>query len=151
MIDTTVNIWPDLFDALEDASRWAGVARREMISSLLNMVSRRERRSFRCWMRVRYQKRDGMHPWRRIHVRFRDDEYEFALDLRKVRKMSVSFLLSYAIEKYLVEIRGESGGYTDNYHYRNYAILNIFIEDVSCWIFCWGIPPKIPDFLPMLR
>ncbi|HPA71666.1 MAG TPA: hypothetical protein PKY31_05335 [Spirochaetota bacterium] len=146
MIDTTVNIRPDLLGALEDASRRAGVARREMISSLLNMVSRRERRSFRCWVRVRYQKMEGERPWRRIHMRFRDDEYEFALDLRKVRKMSVSFLLSYAIEKYLSEIHGESGEYTDNYRYRNYAILNIFIEDVSCWIFCWGIPPKIPRY-----
>lgn len=149
MIDTTVNLRPDQLDALNDASRKAGVARREMISSLLNMVSRRERRSFRCWERVRYQKREGERPWRRIHVRFREDEYEFALDLRKVRKMSVSFLLSYAIKKFLGEIYRESGGYTDNYRYRNYAILNIFIEDVSCWIFCWGIPPEIPEFLPL--
>lgn len=144
MIETTVYMRREDLDILKDAAEKSGVAKKSLVSSLLNLLSRRERRICRAWERVRYQQRNGEGGWKRLHVKLRADEYEFSIDLRKVMKMSVSFLISYAINHYLKELLEMLAKNGDNYQYRNYAIMNIVEENVSCWILCWGIPPQIP-------
>jgi hypothetical protein len=63
----------------------------------------------RSWKRVRCQGQAGNAgdvAWKCFHLALWPDKYEFFLDLRKVCKMSVLFLVAYAVSKYLQEVIG---------------------------------------------
>ena len=90
---------------------------------------------------VSYQKRARREDWHRFHVRFREDDYEYCLDLRKLLKMSVSNILHYAVKKYLKKSLKKLR--SDNYRFVNYVILKEIVQDVICWTFMWGYPPTM--------
>ena len=49
--------------------------------------------------RVKYQERDVKENWHRLHIIMNEYEYEYYFDMRKFFKMSVSFILAYAVMK----------------------------------------------------
>jgi len=66
------------------------------------------------------------------------------VDLRKVRKLSVSFIVALAIREYLDEIIRELSKkkiITDNYHHSYIFIANIYNGICSFTTF-WGVPPE---------
>lgn len=141
--ETTMCVRGETREKLEAASLAAGMSRSQLVSSLLNYASKRMclERSFRGG--IRYQERIGGVARGRMHLRLRCDEYEFFLDMRKVWKMSVSFLVAYAVEHFLDELIQKLIRNPDNYRYRNYAMTKVYANDVTCWIFYWGIPQKL--------
>ena len=141
--ETTVNIDVDVYDRLKRAADAAGVSRNVLVSSLITYSCHRAKPRTAMRGLVKYQGRSDTTDLRRVHVRFRDDEYEFFHDLRKVWKMSVSFILAEAIEKYLDELLHELVKNPDNYRYQNYASSRIIVDNVVCWVFYWGIPKKL--------
>lgn len=141
--DTTVNIDRDVYDRLQKAAETAGVSRNVMVSSAIAYSCRRERPRAAERGLVKYQSRMENGGRRRVHVGFREDEYEFFHDLRKVWKMSVSYILAQAIEKYLDELVLLMAVNPDNYRYRNYASSRIIVDNVICWVIYWGIPKKL--------
>jgi hypothetical protein len=143
MVETTVNIGVSEYDALAEAMAQTGATRSGMISVMLKHLAAGLKGRGAAWGRVKYQDRRPGEEWRRLHVRLGSDEYEFFLDLKKVVKMSVSLLIAMAIKLYLDQLLVKFGGNIDNYRYHNYAMSKIFIGDVTCWIFYWGIPPHI--------
>lgn len=143
MIDTTVHIDVELYEALSREAERLNVSRVRLISSLLGHMSRRQRDYARAWTRVKYQARREKGSWRRLHVGLRGDEYEFFMDLKKVFKMSVSFIIAVAIELYLDELSALMEKDNDSYRYRNYAMTQLMVGDVTCWVFYWGIPPAL--------
>ena len=96
---------------------------------------------------VEYQKRKKRGEWHTFHWYVREDDYEYFQDLRKLRKMSVSFILAYAVEKFLDTII--KGHYTDNNRYRNYIITREVIDNIICWRFIWGWPPDLEKLIPI--
>lgn len=140
MIETTINIGTQEFAGLVHAIAHAGTSRRGMVSAMLKYLAVKSRKCPAEWGRIKYQERRPGEEWKRLHVRLQRDEYEFFLDLKKVMKMSVSHLIAVAINLYMDEMLGELKCDVDSYRYRNYAMSKIFIEDVTCWIFYWGIP-----------
>ena len=142
-IDTTIYISVELHEALSREAERLKVPRVRLISSLLGHMSRRQRDYARAWTRVRYQARRPKGSWRRLHVGLRGDEYEFFMDLKKVFKMSVSFIIAVAIERYLDELSVLMEYDNDSYRYRNYAMTQLMVGDVMCWVFYWGIPPNL--------
>ena len=141
--ETTVNIGLEVHNRLTKAADDAGISRNAMVSSVITYSCRMTKpRAIERGL-VRYQGREGNSKRRRVHVRFRDDEYEFFHDLRKVWKMSVSFILAVAIEKYLDELLRLLVKNPDNYRYRNYASSRIIVDNVICWVLYWGIPKKL--------
>lgn len=143
MVETTVNIGAMEFDALSQAVSRAGTTRNGLISVMLKRQAAGLKGRGAAWGRVKYQDRRPDEEWRQIHVRLGSDEYEFFLDLRKVVKMSVSLMIAIAIIQYLDELTDKYKGKIDSYRYHNYAMSKIFIGDVTCWIFYWGIPPYL--------
>lgn len=143
IIDTTIHISVELHEALSREAKRLNITRVELISSLLGHMSRSEIDYERAWSRVRYQARRPMGSWRRMHVGLRGDEYEFFMDLKKVFKMSVSFIIAVAIERYLDELSVLMEKDNDSYRYRNYAMTQLMVGDVMCWVFYWGIPPNL--------
>jgi hypothetical protein len=74
-------------------------------------------------------------------------EYEYYLDMRKFYKMSVSFILAYAVMKYINEVVNEllnGNKNTDNYSYRNYIFIKTTSNETICWQIYWGVPQKLP-------
>jgi hypothetical protein len=146
--ETTINIGTDIASRLKAAAADRGVSRREMISALLNYSSRRMRGESVSRVCVRYQERRPSGEWHRLHVVLRRDEYDFFVDLRKVFRMSVSLFIAMAIELYLDEMIAGMVGCTDNYRYRNYAMIKVPVGDITCWLLCWGIHPELARYLP---
>ena len=141
--ETTMCVRGETREKLEAASLAAGVSRSRLVSSLLNYASKRMHVDRSSRGGIRYQERlEGIERGR-MHLRLRNDEYEFFIDMRKVWKMSVSFLVAYAVELFLDELLQKMTMNPDNYRYRNYAMTKVYAGDVICWIFYWGIPRKL--------
>lgn len=140
-IKTTVRIPAETLQALVEASHLLQVTRSDMIARLLKHLARKTARTA-FWTRVRYQERRRKEDWKQVHVSPKGDEYELFLDLRKVRKFSVSFLVTWAVEECLDDLMDNCGN-GDNYHFKNYAVIHFFNNDIECWLFCWGIPPEL--------
>jgi hypothetical protein len=102
---------------------------------------------------VRYQKRGSRAAWHAFHLRLREDEYEYLLDLRKLLKMSVSLILAYAVKKYLDKLlvffqKAKPGKcLTDNNCFMNYVIIKEEIQGVISWRLLWGFPPDIAGII----
>lgn len=141
--ETTMCVRGETREKLEEASRVMGMSRGLLVSSLLNYASKRMHVERSSRGGIRYQERSGGVARGRMHLRLRCDEYEFFIDMRKVWKMSVSFLVAYAVEHFLDELIQKMIKNPDNYRYRNYAMTKVNIDDVTCWIFYWGIPQKL--------
>jgi len=142
MIDTTINIGGETLNSLDDAASRLGITRSGVISALMKRYSRRGDRERGAWMRVKYQERLKTGKRRKVHVRLKEDEYEFFVDSRKVFKFSVSFIVAQAVELFLVELLEEIKKDADSYRYRNYAMMEFIIDNVITRVYYWGIPTK---------
>ncbi len=143
-IKTTLYITNERLKKLDRAAVNSGMKRSLIISALLRHLAGKDRPEHAAFSPVCYQGRLEEHRWTRAHVSLRCDEYEFSLDLRKVLKMSVSFIVAFAIDHYLEELLSLMKGDIDNYRYRDYVIMNTFVDNVMCWIIYWGLPQKLP-------
>jgi hypothetical protein len=141
--ETTMNVSEETYQKLVWASELLKIKRGILVSSLINYSSKMSKPGELATGLVKYQKRSVSCAWHQIHLRLRNDEHDFFMDLRKVWKLSVSLILAEAIEKYLEELIFKMIIKPDNYRYRNYASSRFMICDVVCWVFYWGIPPEI--------
>ena len=93
---------------------------------------------------VKYQPDDAKKKWHRFHIRFREDENEFFVDLRKVCKFSVSYLLAKAVDLYLDKLWEEDGEKcVDNYRtFNNYVLHHTVIDGIISFQSYWGYPDK---------
>lgn len=142
-VDTTIFINAALMQRIMSAVLVSGRSKNLVISSLMRRLADDQEKLVKSWSRVRYQQRGEINSWRRLHVCLRQDEYEFFLDMRKAFKCSVSLLVAYAIELYLDEILEKIRKNPDNYRYKNYIVSQILIDNVVCWMYCWGIPETL--------
>lgn len=147
-IRTTLHLDASIIEAIAEAARAAGLDRDQVVSSLMRRCAEEAKKRPGVWMRVRYQERREGENWRRMHVAFNPDGYEHSIDMRKMLKMSVSFIVAFAVEHYLEEVLDILRNVGDNYCYRNYAMLQVSIDEVICWVICWGIPEK-PLTIPL--
>jgi hypothetical protein len=142
-IETTININPYVLGMISRAVLITGQPRNQIISNLLGRLAYDHVKMVATWSRVRYQNRNTGGKWSHLHLSLRPDEYEYFLDLRKIFKFSVSFLVSYAVEKYLDEILDNLCKGDDNYRYKNYMLTRVIVDGVISWILSWGIPRTI--------
>ena len=142
-IETTVYLESAMIEKLTASATEKGVSRSALISSLMNRMALVYREYASPLKGVRYQERDGGAAKRRLHVCLRPGEYEMFIDERKVFKLSVSFILAVAVERFLCDMVDLIEKYGDNYRCQNYAIMHINIENVTAWVLYWGIPPRL--------
>ncbi len=92
---------------------------------------------------VKYQDTGKDIKWHRLHVSLSTDIYEKALDLRKVLKMSVSFIIAKAVENILNDIINDflKTNKTDNY-FRNYIFIPNYHDGVLYFTIFWQYPPE---------
>jgi hypothetical protein len=142
-IETTFSLREGSIDRLAAASEETGITRRDILSALMNYVSRRSDLQPRTRGAVSYQKKIGGERYCRLHALLRQDEYEFFIDMRKALKMSVSHIIAYAIDHYLDRLIELMQKNPDNYLYHNYAMTQHIIDNVITWVYYWGIPPRL--------
>ena len=143
-LETTVNIKQELLNKLNDASISLKISRSRLIAILLGKAMKINKHSIKMFHRVKYQKSDKETCWHHLHIVLKHDVYERCLDTRKLRKMSVSFILDCAIEELLDEIIRSfigNGKLSDNYG-SFYAIISDFVEGICYFTIYHGLPPN---------
>ena len=148
-METTLNIHADILEKIAAAAKSQGMSCSKMIMLLMQKVMSENKKPIVIGRLVQYQKRSSIEKWHTFHIQFREDEYEYFLDLRKFLKMSVSLILAYAVKKFL-------GGQnlmdiTDNnrHQYKNYVVVMEFISNIPCWKLIWGYPHLIEKHISL--
>jgi hypothetical protein len=144
-IETTLNIRNTSLEKIHRAAQLSGKTQTEVIVILIKQMMNDSRNQVRCGKRVQYQDRNENDVWHIFHLQLRPDDYEYFLDLRKLLKMSVSLILTRAVEKYIKKLMATK--FTDNYQYKNYIIAREVIDNVICWKLIWGYPYNIGAIL----
>ena len=146
-METTMNIRLDILEKIKEAAIAKGISCSRMISILMQKVMGEDIQYVRMGRLVQYQKKRRKEEWHKFHVTWREDEYEYYTDLRKMLKRSVSLILAYAVKRYLQEIINDKS--TDNYRsqYRNYVVVRENIGNIICWKLIWGYPPNIEQHI----
>ena len=150
LIETTVHIHSRILEMLNKRAEITGKSRTFIIKLLMQRVMSDNQKMIKSYSRVKYQERDVKENWHRLHVSMNEYEYEYYLDMRKFYKMFVSFILAYAVMRYLDEVVRELAKRrisTDNYPFRNYILTKETIDEVICWQIYWGIPQKPPGII----
>ena len=146
LIETTIHIHKNILELLNYGAAMTSRNRTFIIKLLMQRVMSNNQRMLESYYRIKYQARDERENWYRLHLVLNEYEYEYYLDMRKFFKMSVSFILAYAVRRYLDEIINEllhGSNNTDNYCYRNYIFIKKTIDEIICWEIYWGIPKKL--------
>ena len=144
-IETTVNLNKDIVEVLSKVSKTAGCSKTSIIVLLLKRLMTDSNRLAKSFLPVKYQEKDPLCNWHKLHIHLNEYEYEYCLDMRKLFKMSVSLLVAYAVGMYLSEIinrllETDIKKITDNYPPQNYILIREVIDSIICWRIYWGIP-----------
>jgi hypothetical protein len=143
LIETTINIQAVTLRRFNSAAAKLDIPRRCIISWLLRRLVDDSEGFHVSWSRLRYQGRDEKKDWEESHLYLTPVEYELFLDLKKVYKMSGSYLVAFAIDRYLNELYRLHGIIADNYRITNYGISRRVVNKVICWVQYWGLPPQL--------
>jgi len=138
-VETTICIRDDILSRLDDLSGMTGKTRTEIIQSLFLKIMK-DMGPWGVQGTVKYQHRRKDTAWKRVHVRIEDDIYEYMLDLRKFMKMSVSFILAFAVRKYHDELVLKE--YTDNNLISGYTLRHEMINGIKTFRIYWGKGPE---------
>ncbi len=142
-IDTTLNVKRVVLMNIDDASAECSTSRSHLISLLLKRLLKKNTTDKNRFSRVKYQKRDKKAGWKRPHVFLDYDLYEKCIDMRKVNKMSVSYLVFIAYTLYFDTVVDElrNGEETDN-NLRQYIFIWKKHGDVFSYTVFWDFPPE---------
>ena len=153
IIETTLYVRKGTLARLSQASEKIGRSRTSLLVLLLKRTMKDSYRLVQSNRPVRYQKKSQSQDWHRLHIRLKEYEYEYCLDMRKFFKMSVSLIIAYAVSKYLDELiymLSDTKIITDNYHYKSYLLIREVVDSAICWKIYWGIPYKLDKVIPSM-
>jgi hypothetical protein len=142
LIETTLHVHKSILYKLDKGAAVTGRSLTSIIKLLIQRIMRDNQKMIKTNSRIKYQERDLKENWHRIHIVLNEYEYEYCLDLRKFLKMSVSFILAYAVLRYLDELLKKNIG-TDKYYFKNYFFIKKTFDGIICWKIYWGIPPHL--------
>ena len=143
LIETTLHVHKSILNRLDTGAETSRRSRTLIIKLLIQRIMKDNQRMIKTYSRVKYQERDVKENWSRINIVFNEYEYEYCQDLRKFFKMSVSYILAYAVLRYLDELM-KRGKITDNYWYKNYILIVKTVDEIVCWQIYWGNPSELP-------
>ena len=134
-IESTINISHQNIELIEKSRIKLKISKNELITLLISQVINEKKRKFKGFKRIKYQKRNSSRKYKAIHISWIPDLYEKCIDLRKYYKMSVSYILSIALKKYLSKIMQQKHNYTINF--KNYFLLTRIINNIPVFIITW--------------
>jgi hypothetical protein len=141
-INTTINMKMEILEMISNASSAINISINRIITLLIIRLIHNKKLKLKMFTSIKYQATGDDIKWHRLHVSLSTDIYEKALDLRKVLKMSVSFIIAKAVENILNEIINEylRTNKTDNY-FRNYVFIPNYQDGVLYFTIFWQYPP----------
>lgn len=144
MATTTLNIHIDVLSKINQHAIRLNKSKKEIIILLLMRIMKNHHLFVKTFSTVKYQRSDIKAKWHCFHIRFKKDENEFFVDLRKLCKYSVSCLVAISVERYLDElIMDIDKKLVDNYiYYKNYVLHFEVIDGIISWSFYWGYPEE---------
>ena len=151
MIRTTLNIHVNVLSKICETAERLDTSMTKVIVLLLMRIMNDMDSFPHRFKTVSYQEDDVKENWHCFHIKFREDHNEYFIDLRKLCKFSVSFLLAIAVKRYLDKLIEDMGGKSgDNYvYYTNYVLHGEEIEGVNSFTFYWGFPEEhLKTYLP---
>ncbi len=136
-IDTTVNLKRINTNKIEKVSNEINVTKNFLISEIVKIIISNCYFTKKEPSRIKYQDRDKKNTWKIMHMYIDYDVYEKCLDMRKIEKMSVSFIINRGINKYLYEVKMKilnkikTNDYKHNYvctakRHNNQNVISIF-------------------------
>lgn len=146
LFETTVNIDRETYAKLTKASETYGVSRSRIIAMLLDLYVQSEETPECATGTVKYQKTQPHENWKKLHIVIPGHTCEFFDDVRKLWKLSVSFLVVLAVQKYLIHL-GEifKKSFTDKYWSGAYTSILFEYNNMQFLLFCWGVPQQKPE------
>ncbi len=103
MINTTIHINKDLLQELDVYAKSQKKSKNEILKLLISNFILNNKITPKLFKTVTYQERAHSDMWHTLHVSFDFDIYEKCLDLRKLYKLSVSYLISQMIKLYILK------------------------------------------------
>ncbi len=143
-IDTTINIKLNLLSKIAEVSAIYNISFNRIIAILINKFLGNCSNKAKLFNTIKYQQTGDDIVWHTLHVSFSEDIYEKALDLRKVMKMSVSFIIARAVELYLEQVIKELSqrSKADNYS-QDYVFISSKCNGLLCFSIFWSSPSEI--------
>jgi hypothetical protein len=116
-IRTTANIDKKIYGRICESAEFCGVDVQQLVHVLLKLMIKDKPLKYRFNRTVEYQERREKNKWKCFHLELSEAVHESGIDMRKLMKWSVSFLLSYAVEFYMERAVEEilDGSAPDNY------------------------------------
>ena len=145
-IETTLHVHKSTLEMLNEKAEKTGRTITSIIKLLMKRIMNDNQKMLKSYSRIKYQERDVKDNWHRLHIILNEDEYEYYQDVRKFYKMSISFILAYAVRRYLNEVVNkllDRNNFTDKYYFKDYIFVKKTIDGVICWQIYWGIPQKL--------
>lgn len=141
---TTINMNTILLIEIGRASKQLNISKTAIIRLLLKKFHDEADKMQIFKSPVRYQPRDENGNWTLFHLNLHEDEYELCQDLRKIFKMSLSFIIAVAVKKHLKKIIVTCSNKTasqinDIYMFRNYFFSSEIINGIRKITIYWGI------------
>jgi len=134
-IETTLNVNVKNMEIISTEAEKAGISRSEFIVNLLKLVMVYDVKKAEVLSTVKYQQSTDNCSWHRFHITLKAEDYEFFLDLRKFMKLSVSRIVAFAVNKYIIQV--SSKRITDNCSFSSYSINRIIDKNVIEWQIKW--------------
>ncbi len=139
-IETTINIRSDLLEKILEKKDTNNISLNTIAGNLLRKAMSWSKNKLATFKSVRYQDKikDNELYYHKLHIALSEDLYEKCLDMRKLYKLSVSFILAKCIESYLHKLSMDEVKNTDNYH-TNYIIFTSEEDGVYSFTVFWEI------------
>ncbi len=142
-IDTTIHVKRVIIERIDAMAKKFSISRSKLVSLLLQQMMEGKNTDKNRFCRIKYQKRDKNAEWRRPHVMLEPDLYEKNLDMRKLCKMSVSYLVLVAYRKYFdVVVQELENGESTDKNRRNYICIGKKYDGVFSYTVFWDYPPE---------
>lgn len=144
MIKTTLNLKTTTILDLERIADKLGFSCSNTIKFLLGRMAESKLKQFTS-RSITYQKKDENCFFHVFHINYTDSQYEMYLDLRKVMKMSLSYIVAYAVETFKNEILDEddleklNSFFQTFYLTSEYGVKFNLSNKIKDWCFTWGV------------
>ncbi len=146
MYETSINIERDSYAKITEAAKRLGISRSRFVAILLERYVLQGKTPIVTRGTVRYQQSREKEHWKKLHVVLPVHVHDFFDDVRKLWKLSVSFLVALAVEKFLNNSDfSEIAHFTDNYWQGAHTIIQFKQNGLQYIVCCWGIPKKPPQ------
>ena len=103
-IKTTINLHKDIKAKIKSAAGFLDISKSQVIINLLKKLIDENRINDQTGKGVKYQDSDDEEAWETFHIKFREDEYEMFCDLKKFHRCTVSYMVKFAVGKFLDEL-----------------------------------------------